>query len=314
MIHVVAAGLQTSVQDLGRRGVAHLGVGSSGAMDDIALRLANALVGNDDNAAALEITLRGPTLRFDAPTLIAFAGGEIGAPMWRPLAIEAGATLDVGALRSGCRAYLAVRGGLRTPTLMGSRSADINGGIDRALAAGDTLADVPLTGVQSHMGWSLDPAPWFDAHDDQPIRLIRGAHSSHLDNASRDALFTREFRIDTQSNRVGYRLEGTALRLSTPLELISEGVTPGTLQLPPGGIPILLMREAPTTGGYPRIGHVAAIDMARLAQRRPGQKLRFAEISASEARTMYLRRERELRVLQRWIAERLDAHRQKTTR
>lgn len=309
MIHVVAPGMLTSVQDLGRRGFAHLGVGTAGAMDSAALRLANALVGNDDNAAALEITLRGPMLRFDAPTRIAFTGGEVAAPMWRPVFIDAGTVLDVGALRSGCRTYLAVSGGLREPKLMGSRSADINGGIGRALAAGDTLAHGPCGDTTSHAAWSLDPAPWFDAHDDTPIHFIRGAHFAHLDEASRNAFFAREFRLDTQSNRVGYRLAGEPLRLSAPLELISEGVTPGTVQLPPGGAPIVLMREAPTTGGYPRIGHVATVDLPRLAQRRPGQIVRFTDISPADARTMYLRRERELRVLQRSIADRLDTNR-----
>ena len=137
MIHVVAPGLLTSVQDLGRRGFAHLGVGSAGAMDDVALRLANALVGNDDNAAALEITLRGPTLRFDAPALVAITGGEVDAPMWRPRFHRCRHACSTSArLRSGCRAYLAIAGGFRTPPLMGSRSVDINGGIGRALVAG----------------------------------------------------------------------------------------------------------------------------------------------------------------------------------
>ena len=123
MIHVIAPGLQTSVQDLGRRGFAHLGVGASGAMDDVSLRLANALVGNDDNAAALEITLRGPMLRFDAPARIACTGGEIAAPMWRSFCVDEGCVLDVGALRSGCLTYLAIAGGFDTQPLMGSRSA-----------------------------------------------------------------------------------------------------------------------------------------------------------------------------------------------
>jgi len=194
---------------------------------------------------------------------------------------------------------------LRTQTLMDSRSVDVNGGIGRTLIADDTLAHATSAELHRRATWSLDPAPWFDERGDLPIRLVRGAHFDHLDTASRNALFAREFRIDTQSNRVGYRLEGVPLRVSTR-QLISEGVMPGTVQLPPGGAPIVLMREAPTTGGYPRIGHVAAVDLPRLAQRRPGQTVRFAEISAGDARTMYLRRERELRALQRLIAERLE--------
>ncbi len=309
MIHVVAPGMLTSVQDLGRRGFAHLGVGVAGAMDSVALRLANALVGNEDNAAALEITMRGPTLRFDAPARIAITGGDVAVPMWQPIFVDAGTMLDIGALRSGCRAYLAVAGGLRADLVMDSRSVDINGGIGCALVAGNVLAHGPCGAAMTHAAWSLDPAPWFDAHDDAPIHFIRGAHFARLDDASRKTIFAREFRIDTQSNRVGYRLSGEPLRLSSPLELISEGVAVGTVQLPAGGAPIVLMREAPTTGGYPRIGHVATVDLPRLAQRRPGQRVRFVDISPADARTMYLRRERELRMLQRSIADRLDTNR-----
>jgi len=153
--------------------------------------------------------------------------------------------------------------------------------------------------------WSLDPRPWFDGDPLHPIHLIRGAHFEALDAASRAALFASEFRIDADSNRVGFRLDGARLALSEPLELVSEPVASGTLQLPPGGQPIALMAEHPTIGGYPRIGQVAAIDLSRLAQRRPGEGVRFAEIDLGAAQTRYLQRERELARLIDQIAERL---------
>ena len=318
-IHVIAPGTLTSVQDLGRFGHTHIGVGHAGAMDLIALRLANLLAGNDENAAALEITLRGPTLRFDDGALIAITGGDFDVhddngivPTWRPFHVCGGSTVDIGRLGSGSRAYVAIAGGFDVAPVLGSRSTDINACLGpfggRALIAGDVLPTIRSSIAPAvHATWSLDPSPWFDDHADRPIALIRGAHFGHLDVQSQQSLFTREFRIGSQSNRVGYRLQGHALRLRDPLELISEGVVPGTVQLPPDGEPIVLMAEAPTTGGYPRIGHVAAVDLPRLAQRRPGQAVRFVEMSPDEAQTRYLHRERELVALRQSIIERLNA-------
>ena len=334
-IRVLSPGWLTSVQDSGRIGYAAIGVGRAGAMDDVALRLANALVGNAENTAALEITLRGPRLRFDADALIALTGAVIDArcatqeiPQWRPVWIPAGGEVDLGSMRRGARSYLAIAGGIDVAPALCSRSTDINAALGpfsgRGLVAGD---DVPIGDERlgfprnalggrppgdraGHDGiaaahWSLDPQPWFDAHGDKPVALARGNHFEHLDASSRRALFAREFRVGNESNRVGYRLEGGKLRLEAPLELVSEGVVPGTMQLPPNGNPIVLMAEAPTTGGYPRIGMVATVDLPRLAQRRPGDHVRFVETSLAEAQTRYLQRERALAALIQTITERL---------
>jgi antagonist of KipI len=336
-IRVLSPGWLTSVQDSGRSGHAAIGVGHAGAMDDVALRLANALVGNDENAAALEITLRGPRLRFDSDTLIALTGAAVDArcgtqdiPSWRPVWIGAGAEVDLGGMRHGARAYLAIAGGIDVAPVLGSRSKDINSALGpfqgRGIVAGDDLPIGPapaerLTPSWRALGgrpedpgerrgivaahWSLDPQPWFDARGDQPVALARGSHFESLDARSRRALFTGEFRVGNESNRVGYRLEGAKLRLESPSELISEGVLPGTMQLPPNGNPIVLMAEAPTTGGYPRIGMVATVDLPRLAQRRPANHVRFIETSLAEAQTRYLQRERALAALIHTIDERL---------
>lgn len=324
-ITVLAAGMLTTVQDGGRSGHAALGVGRAGAMDPVALRLANALVGNDilvgnvNNASALEITLRGPHLRFDNDTLIAITGADIpahcdGKPVlpWRPAVLRAGSELTLGAMPRGTRSYLAVAGGIDVMPMLGSRSTDINSRLGgRVLAAGDVLAIATTRKITSENhcviagNWSLDPRPWFDPDPQTPIRVIAGTHFPHLDNASQRALFATAFRIDADSNRVGYRLRGATLALREPLELVSAGVVPGTVQLPPGGDPILLMAEAPTCGGYPRIAQVITVDLPRLAQRPPGGMVRFAETSLDEAQTRYLERERALARIARIVAERL---------
>ena len=306
-VEILRTGVLTTLQDRGRPGSAMLGVGTAGAMDDVALRLANALVGNASGAAALEITLIGPRLRFDAAATIALTGAEHpGVPMWRAVRIDAGSVLDLGHARHGARAYLAIAGGFAVEHVLGSASTDVNAQLGgRPLREGDRLAVGDAHPRESDASWSLDPRPWFDADPATPIRLIRGAHFMALDAASRTALFGREFRIASDSNRVGFRLDGPRLTLSAPLELISEPLAAGTLQLPPGGQPIALMAEHPTVGGYPRIGHVAAVDLALLAQRRPGDTVRFAEIDLDDAQTRYLEREHALAGLIEAIHERL---------
>jgi antagonist of KipI len=327
-ILIQSPGLLTTIQDAGRHGHAAIGVGPSGAMDTVSLRLANLLVGNAQTAAAIEMTLRGPRLRFESDMLIAITGADIdvryaGAtvPMWRPLAVRAGCEFEFGTIRQGARSYLACAGGIETAQILGSRSSDLNAGLGGvALTAGDHLATaggrVHCPGLwhrldrgQSSIAmspWSLDPQPWFDFEARRIIHIVAGAHFPHLDIAAQRALFAQEFRIGADSNRVGYRLGGATLELREPLELVSEGVVAGTIQLPPGGNPIVLMAEAPTCGGYPRIGHVTAVDLPLLAQRRPGDAVRFAEVSLADAQTRYLQRERALARLADTVRQRLD--------
>ena len=335
-IRVLSPGLLTTVQDAERTGHGAIGVGTAGAMDSVSLRLANLLVGNAQNAAALEITLRGPRLRFETAALIAIAGAEIDArcgdeaiPLWRPVLLQAGSELNLGGMRRGTRAYLAVAGGIDLPFALGSRGTDVNAGlgpIPRPLAANDTLmiaaaaagngdseavADALKTAAcTTHRNiaatrWSLDPMPWFDADTTKPIRAIAGTHYTRLDADSQRALFGAEFHIGVDSNRVGCRLEGVALNLAASIELVSEGTAPGTVQLPPGGVPIALTAEAPPTGGYPRIAHIIDVDQPRFAQRRPGDRVRFVETDLADAQRCFIERERALAKLDGWVRARL---------
>jgi antagonist of KipI len=309
-IEVLKAGLLTTVQDRGRFGCAMVGVGRAGAMDDGAMRIANAIVGNVPDAPVLEMTFAGPRLRFDSASTIAITGGEfrprigsreIGA--WRAIDVEAGEEIEIGPARSGLRAWLAIAGGILVEPTLGSASTDVNaglGGIDgRALRDGDELATGtaarPASSRAKHpAAWSIDPRPWFDADPERPIRLIRGTHFDALDIASRSRVFETRFRVASESNRVGIRLDGPRLALVAPIELVSEPLAFGTMQLPPDGQPIALMAEHPTVGGYPRIGQIAAVDLPRLAQRRPGDRLRFVPIDLADAQTRYLERERAI--------------------
>lgn len=319
-IAVVKPGFLTTFQDAGRAGLAHLGVGRAGAFDEPALRIANALCGNPGNAAALEITLRGPTLHFHAQTWIAVTGAPIPVniddtdqPMWAPLAVPAGARIALGAVRSGCRSYLAVRGGFDVAPVLGSRSTDVNARLGpfngRALQSGDELPtprSEPAKLDRTAPPWRVDPRPWFAGAGQERLRLMPGTHVDRLVKTSNKLLFSRDFHVHPDSNRVGLRLTGPRLEWETPGEMVSEGCVPGLLQLPPSGQPIAFGPECPVSGGYPRIGQIAAVDMPRLAQLRPGDALRFSPCTFEDALRMLRERERALATLENTIRHRLN--------
>ena len=291
-IRVLAAGALTTVQDGGRDGRRTLGVGCAGALDPVAHAVANLLVGNAADAPALEITLAGPRLQFDAGARVAICGaqvdarvGDIPIPGWRPIALPAGSVLSVGACRVGARAYLAVAGGIRVDAVLGSASTDLRGGFGgiagRALVAGDVVDIAGATSVDDvHIArWWIDPSPEYDAVDIAIVRVLAGRDAT----SPADGLCGREWRVAAASNRQGLRLEGTPLRQADARERISEPVAPGTVQLPPDGAPIVLLADAQTHGGYPCIGHAIRADWPRLAQLRPGDRLRFASCSPAQA-------------------------------
>lgn len=320
-VKVVKPGLLTTLQDAGRAGLAHLGIGRAGAFDAPALRIANALCGNPRDVCGLEITLLGPTLRFRSDVWIAVTGAPVPfrvddaeMPTWARVPVSAGASVELGAMRSGCRSYLAVRGGFDIAPVLGSRSVDLNthlgplGG--RPLQAGDSLP-VAIAGETTRpprrqpVHWRLDPRPWFSANPDEPLRLLPGHHLELLATSSRNGLFLHEFKTGNDSNRVGVRLDGPTLEWTAPIENVSEGCVPGLLQLPPSGHPIAFGPECPVSGGYPRIGQIAAVDVPRLAQRRPGDAVRFVPCSFDEALAALRRRENALRKLELLIRKRI---------
>ena len=294
-IRVLAPGLLTTIQDLGRHGSRHLGVGNAGALDAYSHSVANLLAGNPINAPTLEITLAGPRLAFESAAVIALCGAQFDAsidgipmPGWRRVRVPAGALLQFGACRRGARAYLAVAGGFVVDTILGSASTDLRGGFGgldgRALAAGDVLAMTGATRpnvIEIEIApWWIDPSPDLDFASPPLIRVLPASDPT----SPADALFKTHWRVSSASNRQGLRLEGDALEIDDTRERISEPVAPGTLQLPPDGLPIVLLADAQTHGGYPRIGHAIRADWPALAQLRAGDAVHFVPCTPAAAR------------------------------
>ena len=277
-ITILKSGPLTTVQDLGRPGMAHIGVPPSGALDRGALRRANALVGNDEACAALEATLIGPSVRFDADTTFALTGAITPATMdGEPVAYEtavaaaAGQTLVVGQATTGMRSYLAVSGGIDCAQELGSRATDTLTGLGPApLRDGDVL---PLGHDRR-----VPSAPQAGANGTQPglIELILGPRAQLFSDEAIAALASAAFTVTPQSNRVGLRLTGPALSLREQAELPSEGMVTGALQVPPSGEPILMLADHPTTGGYPVIAVATERSLDVAAQLRPGAEVRFS--------------------------------------
>jgi biotin-dependent carboxylase-like uncharacterized protein len=309
-IEVTSSGLLTTVQDLGRPGHARYGVSACGAADDVALRLGNRLVGNADDAAALEQTLTGGTYRFDAPVRIALAGADMeascdGAPLppWTARSAGPGSVLTCRAARQGARSYLCAAGGIAVPKVLGSRSTHLRsglGGLDgRALRRGDRL---PLGVATTADDAALD-APAARLSEDAvrrldtpgPIRVTRGAQSDRFAPGALERLEGEGISVSATSDRMGLRLAG--VRLDPPDEgrMPSEGVPLGAIQVPPGGEPLLLFVDHQTTGGYPVLAAVIRADLWRVGQWRPGERIRFALVAMEEARRLARQHEAWLR-------------------
>jgi antagonist of KipI len=304
-VTVIRSGMQTTVQDLGRAGHLSEGVPHGGAADPFALRVANLLVGNPEDCPALEITLTGPELEFPEAAWIAVCGARFeGLASWRPLRVERGSRIKFGRRLQGCRAYLSVCGGFNVEPVMGGRgtflAAGIGGFKGRALRDGDTVPTVPserqLTGH-----WSLDER-MFPRYSREPtVRVMPGAQAEEFG----DALYSGRFGVTARSNRMGIRLDGTKLSRTASGDLVSTAVAPGTIQVPPDGNPIVLMADAQTLGGYPRIAHVASVDIPLLAQLAPGDGVRFARTTVAESHALSHSWEHGLALLRQGLAEKV---------
>lgn len=311
---VLFPGLQTTVQDAGRR-LRALGVPAAGAADPAALRVANALVGNAPGAAALEVTVLGPTLHFRAAALVALCGAPFGAqlggrvlPQWRAVPVQAGETLRVGAAAQGMRAVLAVRGGLRVPAVLGSRATDLRAGFGglggRALRRGDVLAWSGMWAARPVRG-AAAPAVRTPTG---PHHVLRALPTAEATPQTLRALTRRTLTVSAQADRMGVRLDpplGVAL---APAPALTAGRgslpnVPGAAQLPPDGRPILLLPDAGTHGGYPTPLVVIGADVPRLGQLRPGDRLRFQVVTPNEAVAARRDAARALRGLEAALAQ-----------
>ncbi len=285
LLHVVSPGPLATVQDLGRRGFADIGVSPSGAADRAGLRAANRAVGNDGGAAALEITFGGLSVRAGGDLLVSLSGAPCPATV-DGASVEAvrfplpdGALLRLRRPSAGLRSYLAVRGGIAVEPLLGSRSTDVLSGLAAVppLTAGFELPIGVDPGASVPVG--IEPPGQLD--DRLPTLTVRfGPREDWFTPASRRSLLGQEFLVTPDSNRVGLRLSGPVLERAVAGELPSEGMVRGALQVPPSGQPTLLLADHPVTGGYPVIAVVLADDVDLAAQLRPGRRLRFRQQNA----------------------------------
>ncbi len=306
-LKVVRAGLFDTVQDLGRIGFMALGMPTAGAMDRVALALANALVGNPAGTAGLEIGVMGPDLLIEADsTRVALVGPLSAALIDEPDALpkplesdrtyllKRGQVLRVGMVEGSSTAYLAVAGGLALPPFMGSLStyarAGIGGFKGRKLAVGDAL---PL---------KLDQAPPGDEHrlgapfdyGSGPIRVVWGPQDDYFSARGRKTFVESDYRVSKEADRMGIRFEGPTIEHSKGADIISDGIGPGAIQVPGAGLPIVLLGDRQTVGGYSKIATVASVDLPRLGRLLPGQTVRFMAVTVEEAEK--LRRDQEARL------------------
>jgi len=301
MIEILSASALATVQDLGRTGALQWGVGTSGAMDPLALAAGNLLLGNDEGAAAIEVPVFPFELRFTEDCAFALTGADCAArldglpllPWWAHQA-RAGQTLQLGVPLQGrwraSRAYLCLPGGVDVPQVLGSRSTQLRGAFGghegRALRRGDRLRAAATNHKNSASGFGLVPpalALPLQVDGVAAMRVLPAAEYPLFTPEAQQAFWRDEWKITSQSDRYGYRLAGTPLEAKTAIEMRSHGIVPGVIQVPPSGEPIIQLADGNSAGGYPKIGVVIEADLWRIAQAAPGNVLRFVSCTLEEA-------------------------------
>jgi biotin-dependent carboxylase-like uncharacterized protein len=317
-LKVIRAGMFDTLQDMGRIGYMALGMPTAGAMDRVGMALANALVGNPANTACLEIGVMGPDLLVEADSVRVALTGPLSPSLIegsdapakpiesdRSHLLKRGQVLKVGMVEGASTAYLAVAGGFALPAFMGSLStysrAGVGGFKGRKLAQGDQL---PLKNDQAPAATEKKIGQPFD-YGKGPVRIVWGPQDDLFSEAGRKTFTTSDYRVSKEADRMGIRFEGPVIEHATPVakggaDIISDGIGPGAIQVPGAGLPIVLLGDRQTVGGYPKIATVASVDLPRLGRLLPGQSVRFAAITVEEAEK--LRREQEQR-LARTIAD-----------
>ena len=294
VLFVVEAGLLTTVQDLGRFGYQRVGVPPSGPMDRAAFAVANRLVGNPDSVAALECTIKGPRLEVRHAVVVAVTGAPMGftingqeAPSWTAIRVRSGDVLGFQMASAGCRAYLAVAGGIDVPLALGSRATYLRGRLGglggRALRKGDTLpVGLPVPGA-AREGRTVPPAlrPAYPA--ERECRVILGPQDDRFTAEGIRAFLEGPYDVTPQADRMGYRLKGPAITHARGHDIVSDGIPLGGIQVPGEGQQIVLLVDRQTTGGYTKIATVIGVDIGAIGQTRPGQRIRFRRATLAEA-------------------------------
>ena len=293
VFEVIQPGLLTTIQDLGRQGYQRYGVPVSGAMDDYALRLGNLLVGNNEGEACLEITLLGLRLQALNDIVIAITGADLSPmlnnkplPMWEAVTVHSGDTISFSWPKSGCRTYLAEGGGIDVPRVMGSAATYVKsqiGGLDgRSLRAGDCLrSGKPRPGVLVRRSLPDQYIPEYKNQNE--LRVILGPQDDYFTQGGIHTFLHSEYTISTEMDRVGYRLHGPRIEHKAGADIVSDGIPLGAVQVPGDGLPIILLADRQTIGGYAKIATVITVDIPKLAQAKPEDKVRFLQTTEGEA-------------------------------
>lgn len=321
-IKIISPGLMTTVQDLGRYGYQQYGVSVSGAMDYVAARIANILVGNDENEGLLEITIVGPKIEFLNDAVIAITGGDlepiinnIPININKSVFVKSGDILSFNAIKKGCRCCVAFAGGIDVPIVMGSKStflkAKIGGYEGRVLKAGDII----------NIGSTSEPLTKFlirDANDFYDygsgiikLRVVLGPQEDAFTDRGIKTLFSNEYIVTNNSDRMGYTLEGAIIEHKVSADIISDGIAMGAIQIPSKGNPIILMADRQTTGGYTKIGNVITVDLPKIAQAKTGDTIIFEKASLTEAQKLLRQLEEKLTVLKTSLACKNDLNTKK---
>lgn len=312
-IVIINPGLYTTVQDRGRWGYQEYGMPVTGAMDDYSLRLANILVGNDEYDAVLETTLNGPEISFNTDVVAAITGANMvprvngyTVPMWRSLKLFKGDVLSFEMAREGTRGYIAFAGGLDIPAVMGSRSTYVRGAIGgyegRKLKSNDEidLRDKNLP-IEQLAGRIIPPQYIPQYEDSCIIRVIPGPQDDYFTEESIEKFFSSEYEITKEADRMGYRLTGPQLTHKAGADIISDGINLGSVQVPGHGMPIVMMSDRQTTGGYTKIATVISSDIPVMAQLKPGNKVRFEKIDIREAHKVLKEYENKIKEIKDYV-------------
>ena len=297
-LQVIQPGMLSTIQDRGRYGYQRFGMPTTGAMDTFALRAANALLGNDDNAAGIEATVLGPRLEVLTDSRIAITGANVSPrldgepiPMWQAVAVPEGSRLEFRGPSDGMRAYLAVAGGIDVPVTMGSRATYVKaaiGGVDgRPLRAGDTLHAFgeDSTALTPTGAMPPDAIPKYGSSHE--LRVVLGPQHASFTQTGIDTFLSATYTVSINSDRMGYRLEGEPIEHTAGPDVISDGTPLGAIQIPGDGQPIILLADRGTTGGYTKIATVISTDLSKVAQAMPGHTVTFKAVSVEEAQDIY---------------------------
>ncbi|WP_090553437.1 5-oxoprolinase subunit C family protein [Natronincola ferrireducens] len=296
-IKVFKAGLLTLVQDQGRNGYQQYGVPVSGVMDNFAYRIANILVGNHEEAAVIEATLVGPGIEFLDEGVIAITGGNLSPevngkpiPMGKSVFVKSGDRLDFKAIKAGCRSYIAFAGGIDVPAIMGSKSTYTRGNIGGYEGRGLKVGDV-ITLASPHKPLKELVGKWIQQElysytNTVEVRVVAGPQEDAFTQEGIATFYNTEYTVTNECDRMGYRLSGKGIQHKEGSDIISDGIAMGAIQVPGHGMPIIMMADRQTTGGYTKIANVITVDFPKIAQAKPGDKIIFKKVAVEEAHSL----------------------------